>query len=1080
VSDNAGAVNQRLMAPNVPVDLSNCNLEPIHIPSLIQSHGMLLAARNSDQRVVYVSANSAEMLGVTPAFILERTLIDILGSEAVAAIEYALGQETYLPRDIRSFTFPISGDRSFDVTAHRTRGLLCVELEIALAPRRWDLLATQLETAMRALGGKTLNELYEAIPPLVRELTGYDRVMVYKFDADGHGEVVGEAKAAEMEPFLGLHYPATDIPRQARKLFLQQRFRTIVDVNYVPVALLGNRELVHDEPLDMTYCGLRSTSPIHIEYLQNMGVGASLAISLIPTSDLWGLIVGHHRTHLHLAPESRALCDLLGQLISLLIGVAQLAEAADDYRAKKLLLDLLGSTLETDILAGNGLDRSPETLLELVHADGAVVRFGDQIHLLGDTPSLAEATALLDAFQAVLCGDTLATDCVSKMLPGFARLAAQASGVLLLPFKEPADGILWLRGEVAQTVRWAGKPDASKQYHEGSFRLSPRKSFALWEQVMEGRSLPWLPGEIDAALGVQRIAVRALLLRSEAKIAELQYTDSLTGLGNRLALLQRKAVWRANSPNSPAALLFLGLDDFRGINKRYGHPIGDEFLRQVGARLGFLANGKHFVSRIGGDEFALFCKDTDLLSAEKLATVILEGLAEPFVVMGIPLTSTASIGIAPVEWTPHIKAPDPLRVADSAMYVAKHKGGNQYSIVESREQAEILRATIAEEVIARRVAAEELAISHARFHSVLDSTSDSVVTMGHDWTMLYANQKAAADLPDFNIGAHYWARFPSVIGTSAERALRAAMSERTEQNYEIFFVPYRRWFRAKAFPVAEGISVFFSDITEEKSKEEQLALEQLLREKRIKALTHMAAGLAHEISNPLAIIHGLASDLVQLAQPETLVEPHEVRVACEGILKTATRASNILRGLRGFAREAAQDPMELASIYEIVDQCVELQQNRLERHDVDLTVTMDPDIPSFLCREVQIGQILTNLINNAFDAITQSEVPILAKERWIELTVRDGQDHICIDVTDNGPGIEDHFKTHLMEPFFTTKELGLGMGVGLSLSRAIAQDHNGTLTLLKDDGPTTFRLTLPISPEATSPTVAPLLVGVLE
>ncbi len=349
-----------------------------------------------------------------------------------------------------------------------------------------------------------------------------------------------------------------------------------------------------------------------------------------------------------------------------------------------------------------------------------------------------------------------------------------------------------------------------------------------------------------------------------------------------------------------------------------------------------------------------------------------------------------------------------------------------------------------------------------RLNAVLESTSDQVVTISHQWIVLYANRRAVANFRELKIGASYWTCFPTMLGAPTEQYLHAAMTERSEQNYELFFAPYRRWYRVKVFPVVEGISLFFSDITEAKKIEEQLALEQLLREKRIEALTHMAAGLAHEISNPLAIIHGLASDLLQLAPdqaPVSSIDPQEVRHACENIVKTATRASNILRGLRGFAREAAQDPMEPASIYEIVDQCVELQKPKLERHDVDFTVSMEAGIPSFLCREVQIGQILTNLVNNAFDAITQSDVP----ERWIDLTVKLALDCICIDVMDSGPGVEERFKEHLMEPFFTTKELGLGMGVGLSLSRAIAQDHNGTLTLLKDTRHTTFRLSLPIS-----------------
>lgn len=204
------------------------------------------------------------------------------------------------------------------------------------------------------------------------------------------------------------------------------------------------------------------------------------------------------------------------------------------------------------------------------------------------------------------------------------------------------------------------------------------------------------------------------------------------------------------------------------------------------------------------------------------------------------------------------------------------------------------------------------------------------------------------------------------------------------------------------------------------------------------------------------------------------VAPREVRVACEGIIKTVNRASNILRGLRGFAREAAQDPMELASIYEIVEQCLELQQDRLQRHQLELTLSMDPGIPNFFCREVQIGQIITNLVNNAFDAITQAD----AIQRWIAVSVTSAKNQTIIDVTDSGPGVQDQFRDHLMEAFFTTKERGLGMGIGLSLSRAIAQDHGGNLTLLEDAEHTTFRLLLPILIETASLPPLLLLAGV--
>jgi len=166
----------------------------------------------------------------------------------------------------------------------------------------------------------------------------------------------------------------------------------------------------------------------------------------------------------------------------------------------------------------------------------------------------------------------------------------------------------------------------------------------------------------------------------------------------------------------------------------------------------------------------------------------------------------------------------------------------------------------------------------------------------------------------------------------------------------------------------------------------------------------------------------------------------------------------ILRGLRGFGREANKDPMELASVYQIVDQCLEIQQSRLERHGVEFRLHLEPDIPAIECRETQIGQILTNLLNNAFDAVMAGG----GEKHWIEMAACLADGCLRLEVTDSGPGIAENIKAHLMEPFFTTKEIGLGMGVGLSLSRAIAQEHGGTLALYDDSQYTRFRLVLPL------------------
>jgi signal transduction histidine kinase/DNA-binding response OmpR family regulator len=415
----------------------------------------------------------------------------------------------------------------------------------------------------------------------------------------------------------------------------------------------------------------------------------------------------------------------------------------------------------------------------------------------------------------------------------------------------------------------------------------------------------------------------------------------------------------------------------------------------------------------------------------------------------------------------HAAAPDvPMIVLtgldDEVLAAEAMKEGAQDYLIKGQIENRALPRALRHAIERHRMQAETDLIralqAQARVSSVLEGTSDSVITINHDWILLYGNRKAMESLPDFKMGKDYWNCFPATLSTPAEQYLRNAMEGRSEAKYEHYYAPYEQWYRVHAFPTDDGLSIFFSNITEDRRIRDQLELEQVLREKRIGALSHMAGGLAHEISNPLAIIHGRASDLRSLAAGNAPLAAIDVLKACDSIVQTSDRAVKILRGLRGFGRESSQDPMRSASINEIAVRCIELQRTRFGRHDIEPRLNLNLDIPDFPCRETQIGQIVTNLLNNAVDAIVQSD----CAERWMSLKTEHAEGEIYIDVTDSGLGIEDHFKAHLMEPFFTTKEFGLGMGVGLSLSRAIAQDHGGTLTLRKDTKNTCFRLALPV------------------
>jgi two-component system NtrC family sensor kinase len=355
---------------------------------------------------------------------------------------------------------------------------------------------------------------------------------------------------------------------------------------------------------------------------------------------------------------------------------------------------------------------------------------------------------------------------------------------------------------------------------------------------------------------------------------------------------------------------------------------------------------------------------------------------------------------------------------------------------------------------------EDLSRVNRELSSVLEGTTMCVLAMNSEWTISYVNRNAKKILHAQGelLGRTLWDALPGQQAQPVE-LLRGVMTTREPTEYEAYYPPLDLSTSVRAHPAENGgVTIFFNDISEQKRLEKQLAVERSLREQRIEALAQMAGGLAHEISNPLGIIHARASDLAEMAQEGGSISNEAVMATCESIVKTSDRAIRILRGLRMFAREGAQDPMEWTSVAGLIEQTVDLVHVRYATNGIALNI--DPiTVPDILCREVQIGQILLNLLNNAFDAIESAGM----KERWVRIRTLHGNGSVQIEVIDSGPGIAPEHREHLMQPFYTTKPVGAGMGVGLSLSRTIAQNHNGTLELGDMEGHTRFRLTLPTS-----------------
>jgi diguanylate cyclase (GGDEF)-like protein len=380
--------------------------------------------------------------------------------------------------------------------------------------------------------------------------------------------------------------------------------------------------------------------------------------------------------------------------------------------ARQGFLASLGEALDQDQPVFAALSARADELLALADANGVCVRLGGELIQFGECPTPAEAAALMKALEPGTSGNARVSDEVGRALPEFAHLAATASGALMVWVEgERDDGVLWLRGEVARSVLWGGNPHEAKLAADPGGRISPRKSFAAWEEMERGRSAPWLNSHVEAAQGFKRILTNSLLRRAEAALAELSRKDPLTGLPNRRLLLERLAACEATEIFTPASILFLDIDNFKTVNDSLGHAVGDDLLLQVSQRLSAVVGEDKLLARLGGDEFVIFCENIEMGEAERLAENIIRSFGRPFLLDGKPFRTTTSIGIAS-NGTKRADAHDPLRAADSAMYVAKRKGGNQAVVFDNFQHEDVLRQLMLEQALFQAVEQGQLSLRY--------------------------------------------------------------------------------------------------------------------------------------------------------------------------------------------------------------------------------------------------------------------------------------------------------------------------------------------------------------------------------
>ncbi|MHC0445487.1 ATP-binding protein [Flavobacterium sp. 3-218] len=474
------------------VTLDNCENEPIHIPGKIQPHGFLLGI-TSGWIIDFCTENISSFFDLVHTQVLGKPFATIFSTTCQEEIS------DYINGDEIKDAFPLEIDllgKLFQINIHKSGETYILEAE-ALFPDKEklaDVYKQTIQFVSQMNKTESLKELCALVAQGTREITGYDRVMIYRFDEQYNGEVFAEDCREDLEPFLGLHYPHTDIPAQARELYIKNELRLIVDINYepVPIFTVDDKE---GKNLDLSLSILRSTSPIHVEYLKNMGVGATLTISLIHHGKLWGLIACHHYSEKNISPEIRLAAKLQGQFITSQIDIRQSND--ENVSAQKTILALEHITAKDFEISQQALEtivKVPQ-LLELCNAAGVSIVSRDKIYKNGLVPSDEQIINLLEEIQA-LNNETFSTNKLIDFFPEIANNSSVAG--IIYHSVGNNDHIIWYRPETISEINWGGDPE--KSIIKDANGLHPRNSFDIWKQIVKNQSSPWKPYEINAAI----------------------------------------------------------------------------------------------------------------------------------------------------------------------------------------------------------------------------------------------------------------------------------------------------------------------------------------------------------------------------------------------------------------------------------------------------------------------------------------------------------------------------------------------------------------------------------------------------
>ena len=714
-------MNPDVHGDTIPAELEqSCAQEPIHLLGTVQAYGFLMVVDLASRCIVQVSAG---IVRHWPGLQDARAMISAPLSDWVAAVEGAgpLAQPLDLASLPESHLALLRWRPRFEQTAHarqtvqaepvasrweclghRCRGMallewLPVDSSVDDVQRQDQVFADFGAVIARLRRAAGLDSFFGECVKVIQEVSAFDRVMIYRFLPDGCGEVVAEHTAPGYQPkYVGLRFPATDIPAQARTLYLTNKLRVLADVEasmdaLVPPTLPGG------EALDQSHCMLRGLSPVHLSYLRNMGVRATLTLSIVCDGKLWGLIACHHhqpRTPPYqIRDGTRQVCELLAEIASMRIEALSHLEAVRQRLTLDRLLNQFHQALMQVGDIPSVLDVWLPRLLSAFNASNLGVRIGTLTYVGGAGQRQGSTHQILDEVGARL--DTQSRSPAVQMADDLLtsekrslRFLPEAAGLLLA--QRYADDIIFCfmtRQEAVREVRWGGEPVKKLvSLPDGQVRLEPRRSFAEWQELVRGQSDRWQQMDADALQNLLQILGEVDKLQSNRKMQEtLHYRahhDHLTGLYNRRAM-EDEVSRRLEDGEYDTALMLLDLDHFKKVNDTYGHETGDQVLQQLSLRLKAVMREFDLLARLGGDEFMLLLQIAHPNPANALtfAERLHQAIAAPFAVNGQQLRLGISVGIAIPPGHGHTVS-ELLRHADLALYQAKSLGRSRSVVFE--------------------------------------------------------------------------------------------------------------------------------------------------------------------------------------------------------------------------------------------------------------------------------------------------------------------------------------------------------------------------------------------------------------